>query len=255
MPNITTIAGHVIAYPGITGEVADENGIVTLSVPLNFPTVESALAFDPAAVLSALSITGVKLISSPITRSDSNEFLVTYTFKGVSGTWTNAKADDAATFLFTPADSDLPIGTNKNLKYLRDNYGWIPDSIADANGPGHFPYYKKDVEANGLSALYGVSSFLSNGGDFRKIYVTGTLPTSIFSGVNRIYASPTGIGGTVAAALSTIAAPQKRGWLKRMPRWETKGYGSAIRIEEVWRLTGPNGIDQAYLDIYNFPSA
>lgn len=250
---ITTIDGHTIAYPGITGEAFDENGLMTIVVPLNFPTIEAALAFSPARVATVLGISGVKLISSPISRSDSNEHLVTYTFKGVKADWTFANADNAATFIYTPADTELPIGTNKNFKELKDTYGWkADDPLTDPNGPGHFPYWKKDNESNGRSDIAGTTSFLSSGGDFRKIYVARTIPASIFQGVNKIYTSPTGIAGTVAAALANIASAQKRGWLKRMPRWETKGLGSAVRIEEVWRLTGPNGLNAATLKIYDF---
>lgn len=248
----TSIDGYTIAFPGVTGEAFDENGITTIVVPLNFPTLASALAFDPSRVAIVLGLSGVKLVSSPITRSDSNEHLVTYTFRGVQQSFSFAAAEAAATFLFTPADVELPIGTNRNFATLKSDYGWTPDDVKDPQGPGHFPYWKKAIEANGKSELYGTTSFLSNGGDFRKIYVARTLPTSIFSGVNKLYASPTGIGGTIAAALSTIASPQKRGWLKRMPRWETKGLGSAIRIEEVWRLTGPDGLNAASQKIYNF---
>jgi hypothetical protein len=250
MANPLTIDGHMVPDPGITGEVYDENGITTVTCPVLFPTLLIALAFDPARVATVLGLSGVKLTGSPITKWVEQQVIVTYTFKGIQSTWNFAKSDAAATFLFTPADLDIPIGANPNFATLKADYGWTPDDPNDPQGPGHFPYYKKASSANGASPLYGTASFLGTGGDFRKIYVASALPSGLYTNVGKLFASPSGIGGTIAASLSSIAAPQKRGWLKRCPQWETKGIGSAIRIQEVWRLTGPNGYTADTQKIY-----
>lgn len=231
------IAGQYhVAWPGLTGELFDSNGLTTIEVPVNYPTLAVAFTVDPARVAQDVGLSGVKLVGSPISRSESDEILVTYKFQGINQTWDSTKADARATYALMGIDSEAPAGTHPNLVNIKTKYGWEPDDPKDANGPGHFPYWIKGVEANGKSPLYGYDAWEYAASEFTKTYVqtTGTGPASAWANVGKIVANPPELLKAFG-----LVTQNGRNWKVRSPQIES--VGSAIRITEKWKLSDPGG--------------
>lgn len=229
---------YIVAWPGLTGELFDANGLTTIEVPVNYPTLAVALAMDPAYVAQDVGLTGVKLIGSPISRSDSDEVLITYKFQGISQTWNFSKADAAATYQLLGIDSEAPAGTHPNLVNLKAKYGWVAtDPVNVPDGPGYFPYHSTGTYSSaGKSPLYGFDAWEYAASEFTKTYVqtAGNGPASAWAAVGTIVANPPDL--MKAFGLVTQSG---RNWKVRAPQIET--VGSAIRITEKWKLSDPSG--------------
>lgn len=235
MPRILIDNKYLVPSPGVTGELADANGLTTLQVPVNFPTLLEAFAMDPLRVASQCGITGVKLIGSPVEQSETMEFLVTYKFQGIGKqAWNGTTADAQATYQLLGIDTDSPAGSHPNLVNLKTKYGWVADDPNDPQGPGHFPYFMPDGTTK--SPLYGTDAWENVAAEFVKTYVIkpGSASIAAWSAIGTIVANPPDL--VKATGLTTQSG---RNWKVRSPNIET--LGSALRISEKWKLSGPGG--------------
>jgi hypothetical protein len=237
------VEGQYLVTEGIAGQYSDENGLQTLSVPVSYPTLALALSMDPAKVALAMGLnSGLKLVSSPLKQNELMHYTVTYTFQGVSQTWDFAAADAAATFSLTGTEGEAPIAAHPNFAALKAKYGWDPDMADDPDGPGHFPYRKP---GGAISPAYGVQGWLVTGAEFQKVYVLRSVPSQTWSQVGEIFANPPDLMRAFG-----LVTQQSRKWIKLAPNLE-RNLGSATRVTERYRLTGPDP-QNVIRDIYNY---
>lgn len=227
---------YLVPDPGITGELADANGLTTLEVPVNFPTLPEAIAMDPARVAFAVGISGVKFMGAKLSRSDTMEYLGTYKFQGIAAnTWNVNTANERATYQLLGIDSDAPAGAHPNLVNLKVKYGWMPDDPEKPQGSGYFPYYINNNPANGKSPLFGTDAFEITGAEFVKTYVLryGTA-VAAWAAIGTIVANPPDL-----LKVMGLTTHPTRNWKVRSPNIET--LGSGLRVTEKWKLSGPGG--------------
>jgi hypothetical protein len=228
---------YLVADPGPSGELGDKSGLCTVEVPVNFPTYAEAFAMDPARVAAQVGLTpGLALVGSPFERSPSLEVLVKYKFQGVPTTWNPTQGEQRATYQLLGTEGDAPIGAHPKFANLKTVYGWIPDDPEYPDGPGRFPYYKLNNPANGISKAYMTESWLTTGAEFRKTYVirTGSAP-SAWNNVGAIFTNPPDLFKAFG-----VVAQNGRKWIKLAPQLENN-LGSATRVTERFRMTGPGG--------------
>ncbi len=235
---------YLVADPGPTGEVADKNGLQTVEVPVNFPTFQEAFAMDAGRVASQVGVpSGLMLIGSPFERSQSLEVLVKYKFQGVPVSWTPENGKDRATYSLTGTEGESPMELHPRFGRLKAIFGWHADDITlGANSPGRFDYFLPNTTTP--SKAYGTQGWITTGAEFQMTYVTRGVPASIFNNVGKVF----NYLPEFLKAFGWGAFFDGRNWLVLAPKVE-KNLGSAARVTERFRLSGPGGVNQ---EIYTY---
>lgn len=218
----------------------DKTGLVRVVVPWEVYTLADCDHFTPN-----------EEIGLPITDRSAEEFEV--------GTWRllltyeglvqepEPEDENSIEVSFQGNMSQDPIRSHHNFAFLKKKYGWekieggsygFPE-LLPASGTGSNPHGGGGTKTK-LSDVHGTEAWLVAEGVFTATYTTRNPPGDLMDGVG------TAVGTPRHWRLLGIPVPRGRNFLKQMPDLDRRG--SAVRVTEKYRMSGPKGINR---DIYN----
>lgn len=237
------IDGKYLVLQGISGNVADAQGVASLSVGVNVPDLETAFSLDPAKVAKAVGIQGLLCTSRPISQDQDGEYTIQFQFEG-------AKDEPPESSIEWSIDADLsdePIQTHPSFDWMKTFYGWdenkgdFAELLPTASG-GAKAVSKAQDTAPKKNPFHGVTSWLSPGVVLSISYATKSVQRSVMENIGTLVSAPPG------NYQIRIPKFKNRLWLKMAPHINSNG--TAVRVTEKYRLTGPtSGAEWVLYDV------
>lgn len=245
---------HVVLL-GTTGNAGDANGVASITIPVEVDTLVEIFALLAEDVAAAVGLKGVVCTARPFSQLADGGYQVQFVFEGFNQTVTYEQAKNSVTVKFTPEERQDPIethpkftGTNgigKTYKYNSET-GKFAQNV-DGSGGGSTALQAADKTVLGNNPMYGVDSWINFAGTFTRSYAVTEPPADLWDKVGMLIDAPPD------ADRIRLKKFKNRKWLKCAPSIESgeRGSGSAIRIEERYKLTGilrgrPNSADILY---------
>ena len=230
------VAGTYLVINGITGDLADKQGVASVKIPVIFPDLATAskISLNPAAVLNAVGLnTELVCMGHPFRELEDGQFQVDFAFEGFNQPQTFAQAQDKTQYRFDLEMENAPIQSNPNFAFAQSVFGWdndkqaFPQTAPSSTQSG----YKVNQNQNGTtdSPAFGCTDWLRVGGILSVSYACNSVPASVYQNIGTILSGPPN-----GAAVFGIPGMPGRFWVKMPP--EVDKQTNAIRVTEKTRL-------------------
>ena len=232
------VNGHLVLN-GVTGNLGDKTGVASIQVSVVFPDLAAAQATPAEAVSAAMNLGRLICVDRPFSELEDGSIRVDFHFSGFASEVDFDQAESQLQLSFQLDMQDAPIQTHPLFlgeKGIAKKYKWIKEEEkfdytmngASASATG-LPGAVKEFERPD-NIFFGVDSWLKVGGVFTRSFAVTHIPPETYRNIGRLFISPPDIGKL------GIPKFKKRLWLKLAPNVTQSG--SALRVEDKYRLTG-----------------
>ncbi|HEY3898920.1 MAG TPA: hypothetical protein VGM54_09925 [Chthoniobacter sp.] len=235
------VNGTYLVLGEVSGDVADKQGVASVTVPVIVPDLPTAFSVNPDDVQAAVGIFGFACLGRPFHQIEGALYQVNFKFEGVAGNASLSQSETNTQWDFDLEMENAPIQTHPSFQSLKDTYNW---STTGADGsPGFAETWSGAKGANGglpggqnntqPNPLFGTTDWLKIGGIYSRSYGVTSVPSSIYQALGTLIPVPPD-----AQVLGITSFPG-RAWFVMAPKVtrRNKSTGPA-RITERYRLTG-----------------